>query len=218
MTETALPDGVFIPAATRTDRATVRLDRPVMHGERELAEITLGPLKAAHVRQAPSNVQDSEGLFDLAGRLSGLPPSVLDQLTGTDVGDVLQAALAVAWPMLDLPVQWEEVWRLEAARAGAKEPRRLPEFRGGYVLILEKPLQVERETLTQLRFSELTGRVARRCPPDVLPTSKLPWLVEELTGARREIVDQLEGRDLNRALALAQLFFLAIRGTSATSG
>jgi hypothetical protein len=216
MTET-LPDGVFIPPERRADQLTVRLTRPVRHGERELSEVALGPLKALHVRQAPRDAQESEGLFDLAGRLSGLPPSVLDQLVGEDVGNVLQATLTVSWPMLDLPVQWEEVWRLEAERASTPR-RRLPEYRGGYELALVRPLRAERDTLSLLRFSELTGRVARRCPPDVLPTSKLPWLVEELTGAPRAAVDELTGLDLNRALALAQLFFLAIRGTSATSG
>lgn len=207
-----LPDGVAISPDRRLERASVRLSRPVKHGARELEVLELGPLKGAHVRRAPSDWNSTDQALRFGAELCALPDSVLDQLAGPDVGAVCRAVLAVSWPMLDLPLQWEEVWRVQAEATGAV-PRALPAVRDGYELELEHRVQVERETTTRLTFRELTGKVARQCPLDGLPISRLPWLVGELAGVRREVVDQLEGRDLNRALSLACLFFLSVRAT-----
>lgn len=221
-TPATLPDGVAIPVERRLDGATIPLSSPVRHGERELSQLVLAPLAGVHVRSMPESWSETGSVMEFAGLLSGLPPSVLDQLVARDVGELVRRTWLVAWPMLDLPVQWEAVWAAEAeeARAAGRggAPRALPEVRGGHVLELESPIVSERDSVSRLTFAELTGRVARRCPTEGLSVSRLPWLVEELTGAPRAVVDQLRGRDLNRALALAQLFFLAIRGTTGTSG
>jgi len=236
-----IPDGVLIDPSRRLHGATVPLRRPVKHGAAMLERVVLEPLSAAHVRKAPDEWGETGPVLEFAGELSGLPPSVLDQVAGADLGELVRATFHVAWPMLDLPVQWEAVWarRREAALAGAPGhrlrdgkpevlaedglawlpvPPGLPDVAGGHELELEAPIALERDQVSRMRFEELTGRVARRCPIDAFPVKKLPWLVEELTGTPRAVVDQLRGRDLHRALALAQLFFLAIRGTTATSG
>lgn len=226
-----LPDGVAIPVEVRLDRKTVRLARPIKHGGRLLEQLEVAPLKGAHVRRFPeSGLGDEEKnagtgkLLELAGQLTELPDSCLDELSGVDVGEVTQAVLQVSWPAFDLPVQWESAWARERAaaeleRRPSKAPAELPDVRGGYLLELEHPVKVkERDIVTRLAFGEVTGRLARRFPLSGLPVCRLPWLVGELTGAPKEAVDELTGRDLNRALALAQLFFFAIRGASASSG
>lgn len=218
-----LADGVAIPVAQRLNGHRLRLLASVKHGSRELEELEFHALTGAHVRRAPPDWKDTANVFAFAGQLTGLPDSVFDQLRGSDIGDVIRATVATSWPMLDLPVQWEDVWRTEAAELAAKgegvAPRALPTFPGGCALELETPVPAgERDVLSALVFQELTGKVARALPTDGLPVSRLPWLVGQLTGAPMAALDKLTGRDLNRALALAQLFFLAIRGTSATPG
>lgn len=212
-----LPDGVLFDAADRpssVEAHKLELARPVKHGTRELLALEFLPLSGAHVRRCPRDWAETSKVLEFAGQLTGLPDSVFDQLVGADVGEVIRATLSAAWPMLDLPVQWEAAWRDN----GAAPARVLPKFPGGCTLKLERAVSDGRDTLAALEFSELTGKMARTIPTAELPTSKLPWLVEQLTGAPGAVVDKLTGRDLNRALALAQLFFLAIRGTGATSG
>jgi len=216
-----LPDGVAIPIERRLEGHVLPLRRAVKHGTRELDSLAFSPLSGAHVRRAPPDWEQTDRVLQFAGQLTGLPDRVFDQLQGADIGDVIRATVASSWPMLDLPVQWEETWRLEARYAPGDDvpaPRKLPSFEGGAVLALEHPATGGRDTLSELRFTELTGKVARALPTDGVQVARLPWLVEQLTGAPAGVVDQLRGRDLNRALALAQLFFLAIRGTTATSG
>lgn len=210
-----LPDGVLIAPEDRKDKATVKLSRSVKHGTRELLELELGPLKGAHVRRAPLEWQSTDQALRFAAELAALPDSVFDQLAGVDVGEIVRATVSVAWPVLDLPLAWEDVWKREAAAKGER-PRELPQVRAPYTLELEHPSKNGRDTSTRLVFQELTGKIARQCPLDGLPISRLPWLVGELTGSPRGLVDELQGRDLNRALALAVLFFLAVRGTGAT--
>lgn len=210
-----LPDGVLIPLEERKDKVAVKLSRAVKHGATELLELELGPLKGAHVRRAPNEWQSADQVLRFAAELAALPDSIFDQLTGTDVGAVVRATVAVSWPLLDLPPAWEDSWKRDAAAKGER-PRELPQVRGGHILELERAAKRGRDTSSRLVFQEVTGKVARQCPLDGLPLSRLPWLVSELTGAPREMVDELQGRDLNRALALAVLFFLAVRGTGAT--
>jgi len=218
-----LPDGVAIPVERRLEGHVLPLRRAVKHGDRSLDSLTFAALTGAHVRRAPPDWEQTDRVLLFAGQLTGLPDSVFDQLLGSDVGDVIRATVSSSWPMLDLPVQWEATWRLEVeegVKVGEPAPpqRKLPSFAGGYVLALARPVSAGRDSVSALEFSELTGKVARALPTDGLQVSRLPWLVEQLTGAPAAVVDKLTGRDLNRALALAQLFFLAIRGTTATSG
>lgn len=217
-----LPDGVAIPAEQRLNGHRLRLSVPVHHGTRELEELEFLELTGAHVRRAPPDWRETGNLFAFAGQLTGLPDSVFDQLRGADIGELIRVTVASSWPMLDLPVQWEDVWRTEAEAAAARgekvEARKLPSFPGGCVLELERRLETDRDQVTRLEFRELTGKIARQLPTDGIPVAKLPWLVGQLTGASAAALDKLAGRDLNRALALAQLFFLAIRGTTATPG
>jgi hypothetical protein len=211
-----LPDGVLFPVERRISGTILKLARPVKHGARELLELHFEPLTGAHVRRAPEDWKETDRVLTFAGQLTGLPDSVFDELGGLDVGEVIRTTLASAWPMLDLPVQWETVWR--DLEGNGKPLRELPKFPGGTRLVLEQAIKENRDVVAMLEFSELTGRIARTLPTDGIPTARLPGLVSALTGAPANVVDKLTGRDLNRALALAQLFFLAIRGTSATSG
>lgn len=229
MTDTpqvVLPDGVAIPREERRGPLTITLARPVKHGEREYSTLELPELTGAHVRKAPDDVgwRSTEKVLEFAGQLTTLPPSVFDQLVAEDLGEVIRGTFAVAWPCLDLPAQWEGAWarkRAEAEAAGRPEPdlpRELPRPRAGHVLELERSVEHQRTRYERLTFGEMTGKLMRRVPLDGLPLTQLPWLAAELAGVPLAVVDQLRGVDLNRALALAQLFFLRIRPTTATSG
>lgn len=213
-TQPELPDGVAVSPEDRRADVTVTLARPISHGSQELRELRIGPLRGVHVRKAPTEWASMGEVLRFAGELSALPDSVLDRLGGSDVGEVVRAVMLVSWPLLDLPSRWEEAWKLEAVRTG-RPARALPDVRDGYVLELERAATVGRDTTSRLVFHELTGKVARACPLDGLPISRLPWLAGELAGVSPGVIDALEGRDLHRALALAVLFFLAVRGTGA---
>lgn len=212
-----LPDGVFVPLERRRGAHAMPLSKPVRQGERELREITFAACTGAHVRRAPESFQKVEGMFQLAGQFTGLADSVLDQVRGGDVGELIRATTSVAWPMIDLPAQWEAVWKAEAEEKGTAA-RALPVLEAPFDLALSRVYTAGEESRSKLVFGEMTGKLARAMPLDGVTVSQLPGLVEALTGAPRGIVDQLEGVDLNRALAAAQLFWLAIRGISATSG
>lgn len=214
-----IPDGVALSKELRRHDARLVLETPVKHGDRVLEALEFHPCRGVHVRAAPTEWQTTDKVLEVAGLLTTLPDSVLDQVSGADLGALVRTTLSVAWPMIDLPVQWEAHWALERQQAEAarkKAPERaLPKVRAGLELHLEKPVTVERDSVGKLVWSEFTGKMARQCPLDGLPISRLPWLVGELTGTRPEVVDQLEGVDLHRALSLAQLFFLRIRPTGA---
>jgi len=187
----------------------VRLEHAVQHGGQTLQEVTLGLLKGKHVRAAPSSWETHEALLRVAGLLSGLPDSVLDQLQGGDLLAVIDATMRLLWPIFELPAV--------GASLDGEARRPWPEIPSPYTLELAKVLRVGVEAVSSITFQPITGKLVRKLP-NHLETKLLPKLVEGLTGLRPELFDELECEDLNRVLGVAQCFFGATRPTTRGPG
>lgn len=202
-----LGEGWLIPLAARALEQRVPLENPVRHGTQELRELVLVPLAAKHLRDAPPSWDDHGKLLNLAGKLTGLPDVVLDQLQGGDVVAVVDATLRALWPVLELPGNGH----------AAEPPRPWPEVPAPHTLELEHPVRSGGDARSRLVFQAITGKVMRKLPTR-LELRHLPMLVEQLTGAPAELVDELAGADLNRALGVAQCFFACTPATGAARG
>ena len=200
--ETPLPEAVLFPAESRLlGPQVLELARPPRHGGADLARLELRALAGKHVRQLSSEWGKQSSFFLAAGLLTGLPDGALDQLEGEDVGGLLELVQRMLWPVFDLPSSWVNM----------DDERRLEEYprlAQPYELVLDAPARAGRDEVGRLVFRPMTGRVARSCPTK-LELRRLPWLVEQLTGSPAAVVDELAGRDLNRALVVAQCFFAA---------
>jgi hypothetical protein len=199
---TTVPEGVLFPLEDRlVGPQALELARPVRHGERELERLELRPLAGKHVRALATDWTGHAAFLSAAGLLSGLPDGVFDQLEGGDVAGVVDLVGRMLWPVFDVPSSWL------ALPEG--DPRRLeayPRLAAPFELELEQPVRGAKDEYSRLTFHAMTGRVARQCPLN-LGLGRLPWLVCQLTGASPKAVDELTGRDLNRALVIAQSFF-----------
>lgn len=205
-----LGEGWLIPLANRaTEPQVVELATPITHGGETVLRVTLGPVKGKHARAAPSSWEDHQALLHMAGLLSGLPDSVLDQLEGGDLVAVIDGTLRLLWPILELPAVGVS---LEGA---ARRP--WPELRAPLTLKLEKVVRSGSEAASSLTFGPITGKIVRKLP-NHLETKMLTRLIEALTGVAPELIDELEGVDLNRALGVAQCFFAATRPTGPRPG
>lgn len=79
------------------DAVVVTLQFPVKHGSEEIRELNFRRPKGKDMRKLPSDVSVGD-IMDLAARLSGYPPSVMDELEIADfnavnevIGDFLGA-------------------------------------------------------------------------------------------------------------------------------
>lgn len=63
---------------------TIKLQTPIHHGSEMIDSITLAPIKAKHLRGLSLELNMDECLT-LLGRISGHPPSVIDELSFIDV-------------------------------------------------------------------------------------------------------------------------------------
>lgn len=211
---TTLPPPILYPESERiSDPHTIDLERPVKHGSESLEAITFQPLSGLHVRQLKFDGEmGPDEYLTLAGKLTGLPDSVFDQLTADDVGQVLGACQGLIWPAIDL---------LNVTRdpeTGEPDTCDLPRLAAPFELKLERPLKSDRQTVETLKFREVTGREARAFPAGNLAVHKIPGLIRKLTGVEPSIVDKLTGIDLRNALGVAQCFFGSIRATGRGSG
>lgn len=203
-------EGWLLPLESRAlEPQTLELAKPVTHGGQTLERVTLGVVKGIHARQAPATWETHDALLRMAGLLSGLPDSVLDQLEGGDLVAVIDATLRLLWPLLELPATG-------AALEGAAH-RPWPSLSAPFTLQLSKKIKAEGEARSSLTFHPITGKLVRKFPNN-LETRQLPALVEGLTGITSELFDQLEGLDLSRALGVAQCFFAGTRPTTRAPG
>ena len=67
----------------------IRLEEPVQFGSETISELELQKPKAKHFRTMPAEPTTGD-LLDLAGRLSGQPPKVIDELSIGDMKKVLE--------------------------------------------------------------------------------------------------------------------------------
>ena len=213
---TTLPPPALYSDEDRISEAhTIELERPVKHGNDELTKLEFRPLSGLHVRQLDfDETMGPDGYFDLAGKLTGLPDSVFDQLSAEDVGKVLGACQGLIWPALDLLNVGRDPDTGEPAMVD------LPRLQAPFELKLERPVKDElhRQTVETLKFREVTGREARALPGGQIRVNQLPALIRKLTGVQPAIVDKLTGMDLRNALGVAQCFFGSIRATGRGSG
>lgn len=68
---------------------TVKLQEPITYGSKTITELTLRKPKARDFRPMGSKQTMGE-LLDLAGRLSGQPNAVIDELSIVDMNEVLK--------------------------------------------------------------------------------------------------------------------------------
>lgn len=70
---------------------TIKLTNPIVQGSETITSLTFpGSLKGRHVRDMPLTSQMTAGdLLKIASRMCGEPPSVMDELEGADLMDVL---------------------------------------------------------------------------------------------------------------------------------
>lgn len=71
-------------------QVTIKLQQPIVFGSETIFELTLHPPKAKHLRGLSLNM-NMDDMFNLAGKLSGQPNSVIDELSITDMQTVTQA-------------------------------------------------------------------------------------------------------------------------------
>jgi len=71
------------------DEVVITLKFPVKHGSEEIKELKLRRPKGKDMRKVPSDVSIGD-MMDLAARLSGHPPSVMDELEMPDFNAVCE--------------------------------------------------------------------------------------------------------------------------------
>ncbi len=72
------------------NQLTLTLKEPIAFGSDVIHELILMPLKAKHLRGLPAEL-DMDALLTLAGRLTGQPPKVMDELCMADFQALMEA-------------------------------------------------------------------------------------------------------------------------------
>lgn len=73
------------PVTTNIEQpVTIKLQMPIHHGSEIIESITLAPIKAKHLRGLALDL-NMDACLTLLGRISGYPPSVIDELSFIDV-------------------------------------------------------------------------------------------------------------------------------------
>jgi len=67
---------------------TITLSEPVEHGTETISVLEIKPPKAKHLRSMPLEPNTGD-LLDLAAKLAGQPPSVIDEMSMNDMTEVL---------------------------------------------------------------------------------------------------------------------------------
>lgn len=73
------------------DSVVVKLNEPVQHGSETITEMTVVKPRGKHLRRLPANPTTGDNL-DLLARLTGHPPSVIDELGADDIEKLIEAA------------------------------------------------------------------------------------------------------------------------------
>jgi len=72
----------------KNNAKTIMLSEPVEHGSETITTLEIKPPKAKHLRSMPLEPNTGD-LLDLAAKLAGHPPSVIDELGMKDMTEVL---------------------------------------------------------------------------------------------------------------------------------
>lgn len=72
----------------KNGKAFISLSEPVEHGTETISALEIKQPKAKHLRSMPLEPNTGD-LLDLAARLAGQPPSVIDELGMSDMTEVL---------------------------------------------------------------------------------------------------------------------------------
>ena len=76
----------------KNEPIVLTLKEPITFGSETLYELSLMPLKAKHLRGLPAEL-DMDALLILAGRLTGQPPKVIDELSMMDLQALMEYSL-----------------------------------------------------------------------------------------------------------------------------
>lgn len=68
---------------------TIKLQKPVHHGSETISELVVQRPKAKHLRMLPAQPKTGD-VLDLAAKLCGQPPSVIDELEMEDTSALLE--------------------------------------------------------------------------------------------------------------------------------
>lgn len=68
---------------------TIKLTQPISFGSELISELTIRLPKAKDLRKLPSKPETGD-ILDLAGRLCGQPPSMIDELCIEDTTELLE--------------------------------------------------------------------------------------------------------------------------------
>jgi uncharacterized NAD-dependent epimerase/dehydratase family protein len=75
-------------AKSKSKEISIPLSVPIEHGSETIAELVLQRPKAKHFRGMPVENQTMDDMFTLIAKLSGQPPSVIDELDTADLEEV----------------------------------------------------------------------------------------------------------------------------------
>lgn len=72
----------------KSSHKKITLDEPIEHGTETITVLEIKQPKAKHLRSMPLEPNTGD-LLDLAAKLAGQPPSVIDELSMKDMTEVL---------------------------------------------------------------------------------------------------------------------------------
>lgn len=85
------------------------------------------------------------------------------------------------------------------------------------VVMLRKPVEFGKTTITELMIRPVRGKDLRRLKPTDPPLVQTLNMLSWLSGQPLQVVDELEGDDLGNALRVVNDFLLATQGTGENS-
>lgn len=85
------------------------------------------------------------------------------------------------------------------------------------VITLRKPIEFGKTTVTELTIRPVKGKDLRRLKPSDPPLVQTLNMLSWLSGQPLQVVDELEGDDLGKALGVVNDFLFATQGTGEKS-
>lgn len=73
------------------ERKTIKLQEPIQHGAETIHELHVRKPKAKDMRGLPIQMTKTDDMLTLLGRVSGRPPSVIDELSLPDMAACMEA-------------------------------------------------------------------------------------------------------------------------------
>lgn len=81
------------------------------------------------------------------------------------------------------------------------------------VITLRKPIESGKATITELTIRPVKGKDLRRLKPGDPPVVQTLNMLSWLSGQPMQVIDELEGDDIGKAMAVVNDFLFATQGT-----